>query len=923
MSEPGNSEPVSGFWPQVEEIFHQALDVPASTRAAFVGERCAGDAALEHQVREILAGYEAQDRVATLRGDKSPEGSRFGAFEIVHKIAEGGMGAVYLARRSGDFEQRAAIKLINGTPAAAALMSERFRQERQILAALEHPNIARLLDGGVSSDGQPYLVMEYVEGVRLDQYCASQNLSIPRRLELFRKICAAVHFAHQHLVIHRDLKPGNILVTPEGEPKLLDFGIAKVLEAPGSAPEQTLTVSAGVLMTPEYASPEQAQGLSSTLSSDIYSLGVVLYELLTGKGPYPVAARTPAQWIATVVTAEIQRPSVVAAENLKPRLRGDLDGIVMKAMAKKPEERYGSVEQLSEDIQRHLEGLPVTAVEGSRLYVARKFVRRHRVSVAGAAMVLASLIAGLAGTLWQAKVAGRERALAEQRFSDARKLANYLLYPLFDAVQPLPGSLPVRADMATQSLAYLDRLSAAKSQDRALRLELAEGYLRLGAILQAPSGYGDSLGSSGQALESDRKALALLQPVEQEDHGNEQVRRDLARGYLLLGPALNLQSKPRDGIETLQRSVAIYDQLSAAKPQDAARLLDAGRAWETLMDVAASPGGGFQDVSTKDQVTTAGSKAIERFRAALAISPAESDAWHGIARVYMTQGGMQSANDPPRGLATIRQGLDAFHQLPQAMQSSPEGLVDEATLESAVGFAEQRMGHYPEALAALERARQILDAQAVVDPRNASNEARRGNLYLTRAQIYMKMRKRSEGLADYLKVIEIYSGMVAVDPKKTSSRMIRAVCEAFASRLLLEQGRTSDGAKYAKDGLDDLENLADQPGATAQYLREASIALMVTPIPALRDYPRALRYALRADELSNGKEPTAVAYLAMAYANTGDAPKALETVERGLAIVPAAAPGQNPSEARLNLENELRDIKILIKTGKLPPGFNQ
>ena len=233
-----------GYWQRVEEIFHLALDMPADARADFVHARCGGDAAVEREGLATLAGYEAQDRIGIRHAKQPLEGARFGAFEIVSKIGEGGMGAVYVARRLGDFEQRAAIKLISGTPAAAALMAERFLQERQILAALEHPNIARLLDGGVTSDGQPYLAMEYVEGVRLDEYCESNGLSVTQRLQLFRKICAAVHFAHQHLVIHRDLKPGNILVNQQGEPKLLDFGIAKVLAAPGSATDQTITMVA-------------------------------------------------------------------------------------------------------------------------------------------------------------------------------------------------------------------------------------------------------------------------------------------------------------------------------------------------------------------------------------------------------------------------------------------------------------------------------------------------------------------------------------------------------------------------------------------------------------------------------------------------------------------------------------------------------
>ena len=913
----------STYWRRVEEVFHEALEQPEGSRTAFVAERCAGDAAMESEVRGILAGYSAQDRVSAGQAAKSPDGARFGAFELVERIGEGGMGAVYLARRRGDFDQRAAVKLINGTPAAAALMAERFRQERQILAALEHPNIARVLDGGVTPEGQPYLAMEYVEGERLDRYCTRQNLSIADRLKLFRKICAAVHYAHQHLVVHRDLKPGNILVDWQGEPKLLDFGIAKVLDPPGAAAEQFPTRTMAALMTPEYASPEQIQGQACTVASDVYSLGVILYELLAGKRPFGDTASTPAEMIAAVVTTEARRPSLAAPENLKSRLRGDLDGIAMKALAKKPEERYGSADQLSDDIRRHLEGLPVSAVEGTRAYVARKFVERHKVGVAAAVVVLVSLIAGLAGTLWQARVANRERAIAEQRFSDARKLANYLLFPLFDAVQPLAGSLPVRADMAGQSLQYLDRLAAAKSRDRALRLELAEGYLRLGAIFWAPSGYGDSLGESARALDTDRKALAMLEPLAKEEPANEQVQRDLARGYLQLGSALNVQSQPQQSEETLRRAVGIYDRLASAKPGEASRQLDSARGWESLMDVIASPGGGFMDVSMHDAVLAAGNKALDGFRAVLAVLPSDSGALLGMTGVYITLAGQESPNNPRQALETLAKGREAFDRLPAEVRASAFGQEMESALNSSLGWTQQRMGLNQESVAPLTRAGDILDALTVRDPKNGSNWSRRANIYLTLAGVHMKLKDQRAALDDYVNAIKIYDGFVAADPNKTSSRMIRATCEAFVARLFLAEGRTADGTKYAKDGIADLVNLAERPGATAQYLREASIALMVSPILSLRDYPRALRYAQRADELSNGKEPTAIAYLAMAYANNGDGQKALEAVERGLAIVPAAKAGEKPSDARQNLENEERDIKIFIKTGKLPADFNQ
>ncbi len=913
----------SDYWRLVEEIFHEALDVPVGARASFIRERCGGDPAMEREVRGTLAGYEEQERISLLRASRPLEGSRVGAFEIVRKIGEGGMGAVYLARRVEDFEQRAAIKLISGTPAAAALMAERFLEERQILAGLEHPNIARLLDGGVTRDGQPYLVMEYVEGVRLDEYCESHHLSVRQRLEVFGKICAAVHYAHQHLVIHRDLKPGNILVNAAGEPKLLDFGIAKVLAPPGSGTEQTLTMITSLLLTPQYASPEQIQGLPCTVASDVYSLGVILYELLAGRGPFSATASSAAEMIAAVVTSEAQRPSSLAPADRKAPLRGDLDSIAMKALAKKPEDRYGSVEQFSEDITRHLDGLPVIAVEGTRVYVARKFLRRHRVGVASVIFILLLLIAGLAGTLWQARVADKERALAEQRFSDSRKLANYLLFPLYDAVQALPGSLPVRAGMASQSLLYLDRLAAAKGQDRALSLELAEGYLRLGEILEAPLGGGDSLGNASEAYESDQKAIGILDTLERENASDVRVQQDLARAYFQLGPALNLLGHNRDAIAKLNQSTAIFERLVAANPRDLDRQVDAGQAYVALMDVIGSPGGGLTEQGATDRVLAAAQKARAHLEAALAISPEDARALLSLSRAENLAGTVQMMLDPRLGIATIRKGLEALSRLPPAERDTPEAEINRARMENMIAFGEAQIGEYADALRMLEHPRQVYDRTATVDPKNATNARRRMNVYRTLAMVQLALGNKNEALSDYQKLIDLSNALAAIDPSKASNFVIGAEAQGRAAKILASEGRMDQAAQYSKASIATLERIADQPDAAAQNLSEAAIVLMATPIAALRDYRRALGYAQRAYDLSGGKEPGAIVYLAQAYANNGEASKALETVERGLALVPPPPPGAQPSEVRKTLEDQARDIKILIQTGRLPAGFNQ
>ncbi len=326
------------------------------------------------------------------------------------------MGAVYLAARADDeFQKQVAIKIV-AAPLGDEDLLRRFRRERQILAELEHPQIARLLDGGTTEEGLPYLVMEYVDGVRIDEYCRTNRLPIDDRLRLFLRVCDAVQFAHNNLVIHRDLKPGNILVTSDGQPRLLDFGIASLVTADNDTPTATRTVAA---MTPEYASPEQMRNERVTAGSDVYSLGVVLYELVAGVPAHDLSGKRPDE-VYRIVTEEAPvAPSVAAGRAgrhaLARQLRGDIDAIVSVALRKEPQRRYASVALLAEDVRRTLEGLPVVARGESLSYRARTFVRRHRVGVAAAAAIALSLVAGIVATTMQARVAEEQRREAESQ----------------------------------------------------------------------------------------------------------------------------------------------------------------------------------------------------------------------------------------------------------------------------------------------------------------------------------------------------------------------------------------------------------------------------------------------------------------------------------------------------------------------------
>ena len=398
------------------------------------------------------------------------------------------MGAVYLARRADrQYEKQVAIKLIKRGMDTEAML-RRFRNERQILAGFDHPNIARLLDGDTTEDGLPYFVMEYVEGVPIDEYCDREALDVTARLQLFRQVCAAVSYAHRRAVIHRDLKPSNILVGADGVPKLLDFGIARLLQA-GDASESPATMLEQRVMTPEYASPEQLRGEPVTTASDVYSLGVVLYRLLTGQLPYRLKAQSAEDMARTVGQTEPQRPSAVADATSGRRLRGDLDNIVLMALRKEPERRYPSVEQFSDDIRRHLEARPVLARRDTLAYRAGKFVRRNTAASVAAVLVVLSLVGGIVMTTWQAQraraqeaIAIAEKARAERRFNEVRQLARSVMFDYHDAIEDLSGATAIRERLVKDGLAYLDSLAREAGDDPELQRELAAAYDRVGDV---------------------------------------------------------------------------------------------------------------------------------------------------------------------------------------------------------------------------------------------------------------------------------------------------------------------------------------------------------------------------------------------------------------------------------------------------------
>jgi eukaryotic-like serine/threonine-protein kinase len=440
----------SDQWHLIKALFQEALQLPVSQWKIFL-ERKSSDNLIREKVIEMLEAHsnagdflENQTFHAEMFSDIDGEkdryiGQQIGLYKIEKHVGEGGMGNVYLATRVDDFHKKVALKIIKRGMDTDVLL-KRFRQERQILANLVHPNIARLLDGGSTEDGLPYFVMEYIEGQPITDYCDQQKLKVNQRLRLFQKVCEAIRYAHQNLVVHRDIKPSNILVFEDGVPKLLDFGIAKLLD-PQTKESRELTVEGARVSTPEYASPEQIQGKPITTASDVYSLGILLYNLLTGQRPYHFSDRSSASIEKVIVSASPAKPSSllkkteatvsetgpnypfgIPIEKVRRLLEGDLDNIILKALQKEPDQRYASIGQFSEDIQRHVKGLPVNARRGSIRYRTAKFIKRHQIALAGVMIIFLTLIAGIIGISWQAQIAMGEANKSQQALAFVKQM---------------------------------------------------------------------------------------------------------------------------------------------------------------------------------------------------------------------------------------------------------------------------------------------------------------------------------------------------------------------------------------------------------------------------------------------------------------------------------------------------------------------
>jgi eukaryotic-like serine/threonine-protein kinase len=862
-------------------------------------------------------------------GESLYQGRLIGQYRLGERIGEGGMGEVYLAERENEFRKRVAIKLIR--PGMASLeVVRRFVIERQTLAALNHPQIVRLVDGGTTDDRLPYLVVDYVDGVPIDRYADEQKLSITGRLKLFVEVCGAVHHAHQSLVVHCDLKPHNILVTKEGVPMLLDFGIAKLLDPGSMGISDNVAKTRQRAFTPDYASPEQLQGKPVTTSTDIYALGVILYELLTGHSPYrPTSSDALADWIKSVCEDDAEAPSTMIRrvteittepddaprkitpqmvsqtresdpDKLHRRLRGDLDAIVLKALRKDPRDRYGSVDQMAEDIRRHLNGLPVLARRSTATYVARKFFSRHKISVTAAALILLAAGVGLATTLWEARLAAR-------RFADVRQLAHTFLFDVHDSIQNLPGSTEARLLIARTGTEYLDRLAQDSRGDPSLELEVAEGYLKVGDVAGNP--YGANRGDTVRALENYSKALRFAESAAAENHRSRKALQVLAKAHLELGAVLPFDSKTAEGLEHVKQAEKLYAQLAASAPNDTEAKLDLARVFDQEGDLQ----GGAQGINLGRRA-----EAEAAYRQALAYVPnlPQSDplyfrATRSRAVGLVKLGDMQYyAHRIREALALYDQALHTAEGLGRANPNDPRAKDLLAVFLNKIATADGSIRDNPAASDAYRRSIALDEAILSADPGN--DKARAGVVAGSKNLgdlLFYNMEDNPGALRSYQRAADMLETLSRSDPANVVWRERLAEILTCVASTMLRTGQPAEARRQAERGLNVAKELADRPGASQEQIYQYAY-LGITVEPEDMQHPQTvLPYALKAASMSGEKEPHALHVLAQTYAGMQDYGRAVKTEEKALALFPPLAPGQPVSNVQQIVQDFLAECR--------------
>lgn len=889
-------------------LVESALELPESERSAFLHRECGGDESFRQQALELLELYRDEDE-APMEVPSEPE--QIGPYHLITELGAGGMGVVYLAQREDGFSRTVALKIIRRGMDTEFFLS-RFQQEREILGSLDHPGIVRIVDAGSTEDGRPYLVMDFVDGVRIDTFCEGRPLR--EKVALFIRVCAAVQHAHRNLIVHRDLKPGNILVTPDGQPKLLDFGIAKVLDQ-----EDNEATSATIpIMTRQYASPEQVRAQRVNTSSDVYTLGLILYELLAESRPYDLKDMPVGQ--AERVVCEIEPPeaSSVAPKAVAPLLRGDLDRILLMALRKEPERRYPSVEALAADLEKYLDGRPVSAHRDTFAYRATKFVQRNRTSVFAGSVMALLIILGASSTLWQARIAAKEwaraereaalakaneaeakrqqelarqaaaaataerdraeqkaeeasrqRGLAEARFRDVRSMAKALLFEIHAVIRNLPGATEARKVLITKSLDTLRDLQREAGGDPSLQAEIAAGYEQLGQLQGAA---GDAaLGDTQGAFASQTKALEIRQRLAAGNPANVELQRDLAASQLRMAEVQLAMRQPLQALESAQQGMRTYEALTRKSEQDVLSLLGlaasqqlAGQALESAGKLQGAMQAYAEHTRTRQRIQAASPGDLE-------LEAQTAEARDLEARALQIEGRFSEALQIVQRNGEVYRKAYAAH--PHSMRAAQNVIQNHravAELAERVGDLQRAREHYQQSLSRLQ-------GLVSADARNSRLQEELSSVRNQYASLLVRSGQGAEAIRQFQAAVSAAADLSAKDPANRAVRATLAAAYRGLGQALYDNHRREDAQEAYGAARRLYDELAEQAPRDITIQMNRALASLGTG-RVLRDqdrYADAERYiqqAVAALEkiLPGSRDHRVMSNLGIAYNRLGD-----------------------------------------------------
>jgi non-specific serine/threonine protein kinase/serine/threonine-protein kinase len=797
-------------WLQIKDVLETVLERPLSERAAYLAKSCGADGELLGEVKSLLAFENSKEidifennQLSSLFSGETNEhsgggfvGKQIGKYRIKRELGAGGMGVVFLAERvGGDFEQHVAIKFLRHFFSASAL--QRFLLERKILARLHHRFIAQLIDGGTTPEGTPYLVMEYVEGKAITRYADEQKLSLNERIALFCEVCSAVSFAHQNSIVHRDLKPENILITDEGIPKLLDFGIAKLL----SESEVKATVTEHQPFTPEYASPEQIKGETITAASDVYVLGIILYELLSGYRPFQFTDTKNQKEIWHVVNrSEPPKPSEAVKEGPKPKVqspksetqnpksktqnpkspKGDLDNIVLKALKREPERRYKSVEELAEDLRRYQAGLPIKARPDTYFYRARKFVGRNRWAIAAAGLVVLSLSIGLITTVQQSRRAERERLRAEQRAENLRNISKSLVFDVHNAIRNLSGSLPARQILLERAVEQLQFIAQDAEDNPDLQDELAQAYFNVGEMQQAAGNVADS-------EEFHRRAVAIYEKLTIENPQNPSYLHGLARGYGFLANVAYLRGESGKSSELYTQVPPIFEKLIAEYPSDFKNPSDL---WNAYFNYAIS----LIKLGKANEALIVCRKALPL---AEQLNQTENPTPDNRQILYQTKGLIAAADsllgDYQKSIIELKEVISEAEKLHDDFPEDMRFQYDLWAFYRHLGIAFDKSGNFSEAIFNLEKSLALIENLMKSSLKDAGYKRNTSITLLAVGQAFLNHREPKKALAFLHRSREISESLLDKDDGNGETIADLALIYGSLGTVLTKTGKLDEG----------------------------------------------------------------------------------------------------------------------------------